>query len=511
MRKRKGCKQWVLALAGLLAIAGIPMEPVQAGLSRTEISTASCVEEMDEGVWSNPDGDVIGTNGVISFPKDSTDASRIISRTTLAFSQYVDVLLDAEFTLDFVTLPKDKQFIFAIGIQSLEGMPGDSGNVELRFSNNGGLKAEVVACGADEDAIQIAKSTACGNVRSGVKVKVQLSSNQNLKVVVGGKTVCNATLPSKAEGNVGFLQTGSCEVKVKGMKCTFYRYDRPENTNLEEDFEEGIFNSNLLFSRMLTGSKMNVEEFNGSNVFMFKDAKIGYIGTKHMYSNFELTFDVVYNQNKDLLDENGQVILAKTWAMGVSFGGDAVEYQGQDYTKATDLIVFSGNRAYSHNTEEEFSGTPVEHLYADGDCDRPYNLRISVIDGVITVGVRWLHETKYEDYLTYTLDDVSPGYVHIWSPSGFSSSFAIDNIKLTNKDKDANLIDVEYQSAKIDIPEDFHYEPQGMVYKPTEVVEEETGSNYWIIAVVAGGCALALGFTVGVVSVKNRKKKEGAQ
>lgn len=511
MRKRKGCKQWVLALTAILAMAGIPMAPVQAGLSRTEIDTASCVEEIDEGVWSNPDGDVVGTNGVISFPKESTDASRIISRTTLAFSEYVDVLLDAEFTLDFLTLPKEEHFIFAMGMQSLEGMPGDSGNVELRFSNDGGLKAEVVACSADEETTQIAKSTACGSVRSGVKVKVQLSSNQNLEVVVGGKTVCNATLPSKAEGNVGFLQTGSCEVNVKGMKCTFYRYDRPENTNLEEDFEEGIFNSNLLFSRMLTGSKMNVEEFNGSNVLMFKNVKIGYIGTKHMYSNFELTFDVVYNQNKDLLDENGQVILAKTWAMGVSFGGDAVEYYGQDYTKATDLIVFSGSTAYSHNTNENYGGTAKKHPYGAEDCEKPYNLRISVIDGEVTVGVRWLDETAYEDYLTYKLDDVQPGYIHIWSPSGFSSSFAIDNIKLTNKDKDANLIDVEYQSAKIDIPEDFHYEPQGMVYKPAKVVEEESGSNYWIIAVVAGGCALALGLTLGVVSIKNRKKKEGAQ
>lgn len=510
MRKRKGCKQWVLALSAILAIAGIPMTPVQAGLSRTEIDNASCVEEIDEGVWSNPDGDVIGKNGVVSFPKDSTEASRIISRTTLTFSKYVDVLLDAEFTLDFLTLPKEESFIFAIGMQSLEGMPGDNGNVELRFSNNGGLKAEVVACSADGEAVQIANSTACGSVRSGVTVKVQLSSSQNLKVVVGGKTICNATLPSKGEGNVGFLQTGSCEVKVKDMKCIFYRYDRPENTNLEEDFEKGVFNSNLLFSRMITGSKMNVEEFNGSNVFMFKGAKIGYLGTKHMYSNFELTFDVVYNQNKDLLDENGEVILPKTWAMGVSFGGDAVEYQGQDYTKATDLIVFSGNRAYSHNTEEEFSGTPVEHLYADGECDRPYNLRIKVIDGVITVGVRWLHETEYEDYLTYTLKDVSPGYVHIWSPSGFSSSFAIDNIKLTNMDQDPNLIDVEFESAEIDVPDDFQYEPQGLVYKPTEAVEEETSSHYWIIAVVAGGCFAALGLTFGIVSVKNRKKKEGA-
>ena len=50
-----------------------------------------------------------------------------------------------------------------------------------------------------------------------------------------------------------------------------------------------------------------------------------------------------------------------------------------------------------------------------------------------------------------------------------------------------------------------------MVYKPTEVVEKESGSHYWIIAVVAGGCLVALGLALGVVSVKNRKKKEGTQ
>ena len=63
---------------------------------------------------------------------------------------------------------------------------------------------------------------------------------------------------------------------------------------------------------------------------------------------------------------------------------------------------------------------------------------------------------------------------------------SIDNLTLTNKDKDAKTVEVDFKSAVYEIPEDFKYEKIGFNYR--EDTAEETSaemSPYYLIPVVA--------------------------
>ena len=90
---------------------------------------------------------------------------------------------------------------------------------------------------------------------------------------------------------------------------------------------------------------------------------------------------------------------------------------------------------------------------------------------------------------------------------GITEKNAIDNLKIVNKDNSPNLVDVEYKSAEIDVPDDFEFVPQGLVYNPSENIETDVDLWYLPIIVVAGACAVVLGTVAVGVAIKNRRKR----
>ncbi len=509
MGQRKYSKLCFVLLAALLAVTAIPAMPVEAGYSELVIDGTSAETELNGAVWSNVDGDVLGENGVIVFPEDSTETTRIITRSTAAKSEQTDKMFDAEFTLNFTKLPEGEKFIFAMGLQNVAAMPAQAGNVEIAFFNEGAKKVAITAYADDDKPQEVLAPTSCDG--SALKVKVELTGKQTLTLYVNGKKLYDGSIPVSGEGSVGFLETGSCGVKISDLKLCTYKYDRPQNVNFEEDFEKGFFNDNVLSSKVLGATNykecyVRIEDYNGSKVLMFKNAGLCYIGTKYAYSNFELTFDVPYYQQTNVYDESGEVLQPATREFGIAYGSDGYSFDNEaGYVSAKDMFCTnSPGGLYTFRDKKTYTSDLTDN--GDG---RPFSIRLTVMDMHVTYGVKWMEEDEYHDFVQYDLNETPTGNILIWCSSGLSTSFAIDNIKVVNKDVDANVIDVGYKSSEIPVPEDFKYVPQGMVYNPNMVEKEEEKTQRWYLPVliVAGVCVVSLGVTAGICGAKRRGRK----
>lgn len=522
MKKRKN--RLCLLLAVLLAAGSITVLPVSAGSSTIKMDGESCKEELDSSVWHDADGDLLTENSAVIFPDDSTESTKLISTSDVVRASQIDTMLNAKFTLNFTSLPEGESFVFGMGLSSLEACIGEEGNLEIAFTNNGGLKVQAVAYETSDTPTALMEAALCGGIGDAVSAEVVLTTSGLMTLKVNGNTICQADVPVTGEGSVGFLQTGSCGAKLTDMDIRLYQYDRPENCDVFEDFEAGDFNLNLFSSRMKMSSKYSpsslaVEEYNGNHVLMFKNVAKGYLITKYQYSNFELTFDMPYLQTADEKNEAGEIITPRFSSFGVSFGSDVggndtyAEVDNIDFVDATELLLFMGDGVIGWNTNHPVNYAK-NHDYDSEDCDQTPTFRISVIDGVVTVQVKWTEEpdSAYETMMSYTLDATPTGYIALWAPSEMVTSFAIDNLRIRNMDKDPNLIEVDKKSSKWVIPEDYQYQPMEKEYR--EITEKESKDRWYLpIVIVAGGCILAIGVTVGVTVAKKKKngRKEGAE
>lgn len=514
-------------LAILLSIAtltgGMQAMTVFAGRSEVAIDNASFKEELDTGKWNNPDQDITIKNGKVIFPEDSTEDTRVIMVQPAQSNERLTELFRATTTMKLTKLPKGEKFIFAFGLASIEEYPGNPGNIEVGFVNDGGLKVGVTAYDDNGDAVTIAKSVSCGSLGSNITLNAVLSADNKLTLKVGGKTICNkAEIPIECDGNLGFLQTGNCGVEISKVDISIYTYDTPENPDIFEDFETGAMNSAVFFSKNVYQSgyypqSLSVQEMDGNQVLKFDRCGLAYIGTVYQYSNFELTFDVPYFQRVDERNEEGEVIVPSTSNLLVAFGSDVVQYDDYGYTKATDTIMFPSNNVVSNLRETQLKEMPTSHhIYNSNDSsDKGFSVKVSVIDAEVTVGLKWEHEKKFTTVMNYILPNGTPtGHVHIWAPDG-ANSFAIDNIKIVNKDKKPATIQVEYKCDSFERVADFDYQDEGIVYRPTSQnvnnQDKGTGIGVYATTVYAAGASvliLAAGFIVGQLKKKNRNKKE---
>lgn len=102
---------------------------------------------------------------------------------------------------------------------------------------------------------------------------------------------------------------------------------------------------------------------------------------------------------------------------------------------------------------------------------------------------------------------MADGYIQIADPSTAASNFAIDNLKIVNKDTEPNLKEVEYKSAKLNVPDDWDYTPIALHYEQTSEAETTEKTWYFLIPVVAGVCVIGVGITFALV--RRKRKKEG--
>ena len=246
-------KKQFRALAALLSVICLAFSvfPITAlaGSSNTTIDDSSFAEKINNTVWNNPNGDVISHNGKLFFPAESTGDTRLISKTAVSKSDMTNEMLCAAFQLDALQIPEGETFLFAWGLRSIESLPGEKGNVELQFTNHGGIQAGLNVYETSDEATVLAEPKAIAG--STVSVEMILTTSQKLTVKVNGTTLYDGDLPVTGEGRVGFLQTGGCQAEISGVKIESFSYDRPENVNVSEGFDNGTMNTSMLTSAMI--------------------------------------------------------------------------------------------------------------------------------------------------------------------------------------------------------------------------------------------------------------------
>lgn len=513
MRKKRFVKFISFFLVYMIIAGSMYILPAKAGSSKSIIDKTSFEKELDTSIWNNPNGDVLIEGGALVFTEESTDVTSMITRTNAKNSGYNTELLKAEVQMQFKKLPKEEAFALVFGLGGVEALMGEPGNVEVQFQNNGGLQVGVKAYDLDGNVKEVVKSTSCGTVGK-VKVEASISADSVLTLHVGDKKICQTKLPVTGEGRIGFLQTGSCAVTVSDVVITTYEYDRPENCDIFEDFEEEAINTNLLTAKMVFPSnayspcRMVIEEIDGNRALCFQNTGPSYIGTMHKYSNFEITFDVVQMQKKDEKNDEGKVIKPRNTNLGISFGDELKDYSDYGYLTSTDMLLLEGDSLVrSFKTEMTVSAKDKGYPYFSESKGRPFTVRMSVIDSIITLEMKWMDEENFTEIMQYQLSGTTPtGYVHIWTTST-TANFAIDNLSIVNKDKEPKLIEVEYKSALVVKPDDYSYEPMERVYQEKT---EETGFNvYYIIPAVASLCIIALLVTLFVEHRRRTKNRRG--
>ena len=290
--------------------------------------------------------------------------------------------------------------------------------------------------------------------------------------------VAFASLP--AENN------GDNEFRVYDMSVTAYAYDTVETVDYyKETFDSGSYNANMFYSQTTSSpiypSKIAVED----GKLVFRNVGQGYFTTREKFSNFELKFDIIDLYREGVKDSAGNIVkLISNWFM-IGFGVDNYNDPPSERINAT-FLHFSGmpldepsNRSNHYSgkviktaTGEDISGqvkdkyflynngSVVDAKYMSGDInagifslwdngyiqDRTVNLKLTVVDGVITLEYKLKGDEDYVKQYEYELGTMQTGYVRIYSYGDGSGSvteytgvlnMTIDNFEITNLENDA--------------------------------------------------------------------------
>ncbi len=500
------------AFAFVLFVASSNLSTLSAlaGSSDIVVDDKSFSEGLDTAKWNAPSDELIIENGKITFPADSTGDTRLITKVPAVKSSRHDELFTADYTIVLRDLPKGEKFIVAFSLANLEAYYEESGNVELRFENDNGIKVSLIGYDENGEAVTLASPKNCGvALGSKIQVSARATTKGQLHIKVNNKEIYNKKCPIDAAGRMGFLQTGKCEVDILSVSIVSHKYETPENTNIVEDFESGSINVNTLTSKMTSSCSyfpagIQVEEYNGSNVLMFRNANMGYFGTKHQYSNFEATFDVPYMLHSSILREDGTIRTPNHSAFIFTIGDESDEYTTFGYDTAADALVFNSAKVYSMKGEQPSAVFSDKNFY-DRQSTDGYSVKVRVVDTELTVSMKALDATDYQEVLSYKMGDATPlGYVHIWSNG--QANFAIDNFKITNLDKDGQVVEVEYEDGFVEGYEDWEYEPMEVVYYQ----QAEKGFNWSMLMVYAtiAGIVMVV-ISIIIAKIKSMPKKRG--
>ena len=518
MRQRKVSGILILALVLVIGFL-VPAKEAEAGESITMLNSGSI---KDVTCWYCPNEDVLTDNGVLTFTDKSTEDTKFISRVTVEANKDNPEFLVMECQVKLKQLPAGEKFVLGMGLKRIETSLGEANNIEITFINDGGLKVGVYAYEKRDNPVTIMEPKSCGaSIGQTVTVRASISGDQIFKLAVGGKQVCSKEIPVSGSGRVGFLQSGNCVADISGISMKAYKYERPENTNVSEDFEDGldiskidIVNTNKSGITLVKPSRVAVEEYKeGNSALMFVNAPGYYFTTKYPYSNFEMTFDVPYLRlEKELYEDDGEGYF---YSFGVLYGMSTNANSGFWATDATDAIVFDRYGNVMSAKREEFQNILESHKFWDEF--KPISVKLSVVDGVVTLGIKWVSEKAYTTLATYTLESGSPtGYIRFAVPDLGSGS--IDNLKIMNLDEKPNLIETEYKNGIVnfDEVEDAAYEPFERVYAEVEDEEDKAVINLtdkkqvawlWLIpeAIIIGGVI------IGLTVMQNKRKKDNVK
>ena len=436
-----------------------------------------------------------GQDNYINFSPDSDEDSTLIYRQAVQASANVEKNVVA---LQFSFCPKEikgnKKFEVRFGLSRLSDNSDSPDSYAVRFSQKDGDLYYSVEYNCQPDGYENASTVLKVEEKllpyapgEDWQVKIEQDYNGFMRIYFDGELYSSVYGLPVPNGYIGFMQSGGTtnddnyiDVNLDNIKVT-NRYDeRPENTNIDLDFETGDMNLNewQISSNARYGRIGGVYVADGVLHFdnVGNDSKIV---TKHRYANFEMTFDIVDLRREAVIDDFGNKLYPVSSVFGIMFGIET--YAATFMSMYMQSPILSFQTSIDADTWEKDGGTSVT-LYGSDSNDpgtvlpdkydffdknnagKTINVSVSLIDSHLILKIKYSDESEW--YTVYEKDFSKSyvGYIAIWGMGAGSEAdqiscgqFTLDNLKITNKDSSPNLIEVPFESNRPTPPGDYVY------------------------------------------------------
>lgn len=472
-----------------------------AGNSGAKIENGAIFEgdELSISEWSFPRNSGIALeeyNGKNAVAIKTQNVGKILtSYTAVKTSKDVDDTLSIFFALSVKKLLSGNPFGFVFGSPKLRDNINAAGTTFFYINKEGtGYKYGLKNYAASGEK-KLAEGSLTSSQADDLSVKMAVTGSGKIDLTVNGNVVYSSAAENevKAEGFLGFVHDGEqsltstekTEVYITDMKIVNNYYDRPETPLITRaDFSNNEFNTeewHLRNSAAAPNGGLFVEDntlsYNGSG-------QNALFGTTHKYSNFDLQYDLFDAKNYGTIEKNGWVNTASYW-QGVVFGiaGDDISATFARNDNRDYLIYFQSgfNTETGERTSDITSmgflakGKYVKiqalpdkfSVFKKGYTDK-VRVRITVIDGKLTVRMKLVGEYEWTDIYSYEFDDgyTPTGYISLHGEGNQfvlgrtyygASYFKLDNIQLANYDMDPKTVKVGFTSNVLKPFADYAY------------------------------------------------------
>ena len=492
---KKGAAFLIGGVLSFSCFGGLSTTIASAGRSEQQVVTENMYEdELSNQKWYMT-RDISHEQGKIVFDAEKTNADSKIVSVVLANDlreMDIDTCISGTITVK-VNEALTGEFYIGFGLERPYSAVNSASAICL-YDENGtiGVKVENFK-GESIGTVYTAETTYAYSEE--LVIDFDIFSAGSMYLSVNSTTLLNHDNEKTvyANGYLGFGQSAASSVEIYNAEVRAATYDTPTNTNFTETFDDG-FNSAILYSEGGANGYFTPESVVCEDgVLKFNNVTItGYVSTKQEYSNFTMTYDIPHIQREAVVDEQGNVITPATNWMGISIGCPAIK-TNSSVAVAQSLFfymmpVYSGGNAISYtcvllnnySIVKTASVSGGKNFFAlenglDGDGnERCVNLKVQMLDGVLQVFVKYSGEpeNRYGKIFEYNLGYTPMGFVQIWGygddfnyvqnnmangKDSYCANFWIDNLSIENTDKNAKLVEVNFQSSKFPAQDDFLY------------------------------------------------------
>lgn len=492
---KKGAAFLIGGVLSFSCFGGLSTTIASAGRSEQQVVTENMYEdELSNQKWYMT-RDISHEQGKIVFDTEKTNADSKIVSVVLANDlreMDIDTCISGTITVK-VNEALTGEFYIGFGLERPYSAVNSASAICL-YDENGtiGVKVENFK-GESIGTVYTAETTYAYSEE--LVIDFDIFSAGSMYLSVNSTTLLNHDNEKTvyANGYFGFGQSASSSVEIYNAEVRAATYDTPTNTNFTETFDDG-FNSAILYSEGGANGYFTPESVVCEDgVLKFNNVTItGYVSTKQEYSNFTMTYDIPHIQREAVVDEQGNVITPATNWMGISIGCPAIKTNSSVAVVQSLFFymmpVYSGGNAISYtcvllnnySIVKTASVSGEKNFFAlenglDGDGnERTVNMKVQMLDGVLQVFVKYEGEpeNRYGKVFEYNLGYTPMGFVQIWGygddfnyvqnnmangKDSYCANFWIDNLSIENTDKNAKLVEVNFQSSKFPAQDDFLY------------------------------------------------------
>lgn len=495
----------------------VTLEKVCGFIKEGEAETLSQFTLGNEGSVSNLKAGAVSS---IAFDKLSDVGNPLLNRTRISASEEVPLALSGNFVLKLNELVGDKRFGAVFGVPALSADVGEPGTSYLYFERMGsGYGCGLIRYGEEERELLPLTALPSDVSAEAIDVTIKLYSDGQIDFRLNGNAFYEGkTGEIEVEGYFGFAQSGAftgntdyVDAEILSMNLLNQFYAKPAAPDSFADFNDNRINLKEWYLKYSSFLGKGIVVRNGALIFDGAGQNSG-ITSRYSYSNFECRFDFSGAQNTPVLDGGGNVVSGASYWVAVAFGAETESAESAGVSAGQALsngsfLYFSAetdqttgkrtsgtNVCFVHKGVYEklpgqtspFVSVPKRYAFFDEDFnpDTIVTVRVTVLDGVMRVGVKLKSESEFYElgYFEFPESYTPNGHVSIFAEGNnniltrkinIGSSYRIDNLGLYNWDENGNYVDPGYQSNVPEFAEDYDY-----IDTWTEVTEstaEDTG------------------------------------